>query len=68
MIEKIKRQLDRLEESMVPCDGPKVEFILAFVRPADDAQPRNVKYFKYHGMGKLERVNRDGSPWEDGQQ
>jgi hypothetical protein len=44
--------------------GPKVEFILAFVRPADDAQPRNVKYFKFDAAGRLERVNRDGSPWE----
>jgi hypothetical protein len=65
MIEKIERQLDRLEESMVPCDGPKVEFILAFVKPADDGHPCQTRYCKFNGLGKLERVNHDGSPWED---
>jgi hypothetical protein len=63
---QIMRKLEQLETLMAPHDDqPKMEFILAFVRPADGAQPRNVKY---HGMGKLERVNHDGSPWEDGQQ
>ena len=29
--------------------------------------PCQTKYFKFHGLGKLERVNHDGSPWEDDQ-
>ena len=62
MIEKIKRQLDRIEKSM-GLRVPKVKIILAFVPPADDAQP--VKYFRFHGMGNLERVNRDRTPWEE---
>jgi hypothetical protein len=67
MMERFKRQLDRIEKSMVPC-VPKVKIILAFVPPADGAQSGNVKYFRFHGLGKqLERVNRDGSPWEGDQ-
>jgi hypothetical protein len=61
MIEKIKRQLDRIEKSM-GLRVPKVNIFLAFVPPADDAQP--VKYFRYH-MGNLERINRDRTPWEE---
>jgi hypothetical protein len=64
MIEKIKRQLDRIEKSM-GLRVPKVNIFLAFVPPADDAQP--VKYFRFDGMGKLERINRDRTPWEDDQ-
>ena len=45
---------------------PKVNIILGFVPPADsDQPPGDVEYFRYHGMGKLERVNRDGSPWKE---
>ena len=64
MIEKIKRQLDRIEKSM-GLRVPKVNIILGFVQPADGDQPGNVEYFRYHGMGNLERVNRDGSPWKE---
>jgi hypothetical protein len=36
--------------------------ILAFVKPADDdGHPCQTKYFKFNGLGKLERVNYDGS-------
>jgi len=64
MMERFKRQLDRIEKSMVPC-VPKVKIILAFVPPADGDQPGDVEYFRFHGLGKLERVNRDGSPWKE---
>jgi hypothetical protein len=43
MIERFKGQLDRIEKSMVPC-VPKVKIILAFVLPADGAQPGSDKY------------------------
>ena len=66
MIEKIKRQLDRLEESMAPPDQPEFEFILAFVKPAEGAQPRKVRYCKY-GAGKLEPVNLPDQPEDEPQ-
>ena len=66
---QIMRKLEQLETLMVPEDQPKLEFILAFVKPADDdGHPCQTKYFKFNGLGKLERVNHDGSPWEDDQQ
>ena len=65
---QIMRKLEQLETLMVPQDQPKLEFILAFVKPADDdGHPCQTKYFKFNGLGKLERVNHDGSPWEDDQ-
>jgi hypothetical protein len=64
---QIMRKLEQLETLMVPHDDqPKMEIILAFVKPADDeGHPGRTKYCKYNAAGKLERVNRDGSPWED---
>jgi hypothetical protein len=65
---QIMRKLEQLETLMAPHeDQPKVEFILAFVKPADDSHPCQTKYFKYDAAGRLERVNHDGSPWEDDQ-
>jgi hypothetical protein len=60
---QIMRKLEQLETLMVPKDQPKVEFILAFVKPADGDQPCQTRYCKFNGLGKLERVNPDGSPW-----
>jgi hypothetical protein len=62
---QIMRKLEQLETLMVPKDQPKVEFILAFVKPADGDQPGNVKYCKFNAAGKRERVNPDGSPWKE---
>jgi hypothetical protein len=60
---QIMRKLEQLETLMVPEDQPKLEFILAFVKPADDdGHPCQTKYFKFNGLGKLERVRHDGSP------
>jgi hypothetical protein len=61
----LRRRLEKIEKLMTPDDVPKLRIILAFVPPKDDPQP--VKYFRFHGLGKLERVNRDGSPWEGDQ-
>ena len=69
MTNQIMRRLEQLESLMDARDNePKMEFILAFVEPADGAQPRNVKYYKCGAACKLERVHDDGSPWEDEQQ
>ena len=62
---QIMRKLEQLETLMAPKEQPKQEFILAFVKPADGDQPRQTKYFNFGATGKLERVNHDGSPWED---
>ena len=35
---QIMRKLEQLETLMVPEDPPKLEFILAFVKPADDVR------------------------------
>ena len=62
---QIMRKLEQLETLMVPKEQPKVEFILAFVKPAADGHPCQTKYCKFNGLGKLERVNEDGSPWKE---
>jgi hypothetical protein len=46
-------------------DQPAVEFLLVFVKPADGAQPRQVRYCRYGAAGKLEPVDCDGSAWEE---
>jgi hypothetical protein len=64
MTNQIMRRLEKIEALMDPDKVPKVRFILRFVSPADGDQPEKVECFRFHGMGNLERVNRDGSPWE----
>ena len=45
---QIMRKLEQLETLMDPHeDQPKLEFILAFVKPADDGHPCQTKYFKF---------------------
>ena len=50
---QIMRKLEQLETLMVPKEQPKVEFILAFVKPADDGHPCQTKYFKFDAAGRL---------------
>ena len=58
MTNQIIRRLEQVEALMTPPDNqPKLEIIVAFVKPADGDRPRQVRYCKFGAGGKLEPVN-----------